>query len=187
LDSVRDSARDPDNPTEEHAWGRSRRADCGARDDGDGSFLELERPQADGSRRYVYRASGRSGARRTDGVIKLDEPLRLGDPVELETMVVEGAPLVIFPSGMRNAKKVTFVLGGPGRAARLCARHGPAPDPLNPARHCTAADETDGGACDVSRQAPPSGTPHARTSTRGEPRSAPSLTPHPHLRHATFG
>jgi len=62
-----------------------------------GSFLELEPPLPDGSRRYVYRASARPGARRSDGAVKLAEPVKLGNPVELET--IRTSELLIVASG----------------------------------------------------------------------------------------
>lgn len=62
-----------------------------------GSFLELGRPAADGTRDYVYRASARPRAQRVDGKIKLVEPVRLGNPIELEG--IRTSELLIVASG----------------------------------------------------------------------------------------
>jgi len=62
-----------------------------------GSFLELDRPASDGSRAYVYRASARPQAQRVAGYIKLSKPVRLGNPVELES--IRTSELLIVAAG----------------------------------------------------------------------------------------
>lgn len=65
-----------------------------------GSFLELGRPLPDGSRPYTYRASARpGGGRRSDGMVRLKEPILLGNAVWLaerfrtsELLIVAAGP-----------------------------------------------------------------------------------------------
>jgi hypothetical protein len=70
-----------------------------------GSFLELGRPLPDGSRSYTYRASARpGGGRRSDGMVRLEEPLLLGNAVWLDTRFRTSELLIIatgptLPSG----------------------------------------------------------------------------------------
>lgn len=63
-----------------------------------GSFLEIERPAADGTRPYTYRGSARRNAELEDGVVKLREPVRLGNRVVL---------------GDRRTSEILFLAAGP--------------------------------------------------------------------------
>jgi hypothetical protein len=63
-----------------------------------GSFLELGRPNAEGMRRFVYRASVRPGGERDSGEVELDDKLLLGNPVFL---------------GQRRTSELLIIAAGP--------------------------------------------------------------------------
>lgn len=63
-----------------------------------GSFLEIDRPAADGTRAYTYRASARTKAELEDGVVRLREAVRLGNRVTL---------------GERRTSEILFLAAGP--------------------------------------------------------------------------
>ena len=75
-----------------------------------GSFLELDRPDADGKRRFRYRSSARVHGTRQEGEVVLAEPVLLGNR---------------FTHGELRTSELLIVAAGPARPAEDFSVPGP--------------------------------------------------------------